>query len=118
MAQLTLTQLAQVEQNATYKTKLRVAALNVAAFQKSASPAATEAWFRNRQTAETLLASPQVSVDTAYWAAKSMAQLKNEDVSGIDANSDAETIALAITDARYASMAETIYAIETKKVLF
>ncbi len=118
MATLTQAQLTAVEKNETYKDRLRIAGLSQAAFQKAAAAAATETWFRNRQTAENILANPQVSIQREYWAAKSIGTLKNLNVTGIDETSTADAIVGAISDAQYDTLGTAVFDEEKKKVLF
>lgn len=82
-----------------------------------ADPAAAEAWYRGRSLAENLLAVPQNSIDQSYWSSRSMAVVKNLDLSGIDANSDMTAILAALTP-HYEYIAVQVFEAERKKVLF
>lgn len=118
MATLTQDQLIAVEQNTNYRDKIRIAALAQAAFQKSAEPAATESWFRNRSQAEIILANPNISIDRSYWAAKTVGSLKNLEVAGITEESTADEIADAITGGQYDTLATEVFGEEAKKIVF
>lgn len=123
MATPTATQLVMIEGDETYKSLLRMNVLNQAAYWKGQNgvglitPDDAEAFYRGRSLAESLLASPQVSVDKPYWSSRSMATLKNLDLAGIDANSDMTAILAALTP-HYEYIAVQTYELERKKILF
>lgn len=111
MGVLSQSQLVAVEQDNSYMNMLRMAVLAQASYWKSqtgvglASTSAAEEWFRKRQTAENVLANPNVSIDKPYWSAKSLGELKNLDISGVVAETDVATIVAAITTGQWEQLA-------------
>lgn len=124
MATLTAKQLIEVEKNAKYQAYVRVAAISQATYWHGQNGVSIEEeedaknWFQRRQLAEELLDTPEVSVNVARWASKTLPALEFLDVAGITAESTADEIADAITTNQYAGMATAVFEQLASKKLF
>jgi hypothetical protein len=124
MAQLTQAQLNSIETDPTYQGLLRQAVIAQAGYWSGqdgvnkGTAAAAEEWFRKRQTAEKLLDQPAESIDRAYWASRSIPEIKNYDINGIGPGSTNQEICTAITSGQWEQLSIYTFTEESKRVLY